>query len=146
MMAIVLFDTNFLFALGWANHEHHQVAHRYFSTLAGTSWATCPMTQCGFVRISSNRKAISWVTRPAVALDLLAHLTRDAGHVFWKDDLSLLKTPLRTAAIQGHRQVTDAYLLSLAMKNGGQLVTFDQGIPSLASTDAERASIILLKT
>src|SRR5271154_2984693 len=140
-MAIFLLDTNVLIALGWPGHPHHQAAHRWMKARGNDQWATCPITECGFVCICSNKRAISWATTPATAIRLLNELTRDAQHAFWEDSVSLRGIRLRHDGIKGHQQVTDAYLFSLCLERGGRLATFDQGILSLASTEDERAAI-----
>jgi toxin-antitoxin system PIN domain toxin len=87
-MAVHLLDVNVLIALVWANHAHHGVAHAWFAQHAVQGWATCPMTQCGFVRISSNPRAIAEAVSPGVAAELLRRLAAHPNHVFWPDDVA----------------------------------------------------------
>ena len=70
-MAVSLADINVLIALAWPNHECHQAAHEWFAAHAADGWATCPMTQCGFVRLSSNPKMVPEAVVPNAAIDLL---------------------------------------------------------------------------
>lgn len=88
-MATFLLDTNLLIALAWTNHIHHQAAHDWFATLTSDQWATCPMTQCGLVRISSNPKFMPNALTPNDAMALLEQMVKHAQHVFWEDDMTL---------------------------------------------------------
>lgn len=128
---------NVLVALAWPNHVHHAPAHRWFGANREHGWATCPLTESGFVRVSSNRRAIPEACTPAEAIALLGRIRALAGHVFWADDISPADrhaTPFKRVA--GYRQVTDAHLLALAIRHGGALATFDRGLAELA--DRER--------
>jgi toxin-antitoxin system PIN domain toxin len=127
-----LLDINVLIALAWRNHLHHEDAQRWFARKGAAGFRTCPMTQTGFVGISSNPAFTPQAVTPGEALDLLDRITQLPGHDFWFDDL-----PLRTAVapgtlLGGHRQVTDAYLLALATAHGGVLATSDRGVAALA--------------
>jgi hypothetical protein len=127
-----LLDVNALVALAWPNHVSHAAAHRWFARHRSHGWVTCPMTQAGFVRISSNPGIIAAAVSPRDALDLLARMSRHADHRFWPDDVSLVDLPAELrASLVGHRQVTDACLLSLTIAHQGKLATFDRGILSL---------------
>lgn len=86
-MPVHLLDANVLIALGWPSHKHHGSAHRWFSSIASDGWGTCPFTQCAFVRISTNPKAVGTVLTPAQAVAAIARMTTHAQHVFWADDL-----------------------------------------------------------
>jgi len=133
-----LLDVNVLVALQWPAHEHHDAAHRWYTKQAMRRWASCPLTQLAFVRILSNPS----VTRDALstghAISLLEKGLAHAAHVFWPDDApgpSALK-PV-AAALQGHQQLTDAYLLVLAHHRQGTLATFDRGLRTLAGKTFE---------
>ena len=127
-----LLDVNALVALAWPNHVSHAAAHRWFARHRSHGWVTCPMTQAGFVRVSSNPGIIAAAVSPREALDLLARMTLHADHRFWADDVPLPDLPAELrASLVGHRQVTDACLLSLAIAHQGTLATFDRGILSL---------------
>ena len=85
------------------------------------------------MRVSSNRRAIPNACTPIEAITLLRRIRDVPGHVFWEDDTSPAdpcSTPF--ARVVGYRQVTDAHLLSLAIRHGGRLVTFDRGLAGLA--------------
>ena len=127
-----LLDVNALVALAWPNHVSHAAAHRWFARHGTHGWVTCPMTQTGFVRVSSNPLIIAAAVSPRDALDLLVAMTRHPDHRFWPDDVSLADLPAELrASLVGHRQVTDAFLLGLAIAHEGKLVTFDRGVLGL---------------
>lgn len=110
----------------------------WFAAKAGHGWATCPMTESGFVRVSSNPKVLPSFITVEAARGVLAALRDVGAHRFLVNDISL--TDPDVPAIIGHRQVTDAQLLTLARRKGTRLVTFDAGIAALA----ERHDVELL--
>ena len=133
-----LLDVNLLIAMAWPSHTHHRIAQAWFRRCGRAGWATCPITQTGFVRISSNAKFIDGAVSPHGALRLLESVMQSTRHTFWPDDLSLADATIQVDSpgsvwtqVIGHRQVTDAYLLSLARKHQGKLATLDQAVPSL---------------
>ncbi len=147
-MKVSLLDVNLLIALAWPSHVHHQEARVWFSENAINGWATCPLTQCAFVRISSNRKIIPEAVTPKEALALLHKSVSLKTHVFWKDDISILDKHIPSALLVGHRQITDAYLLGLAIHYGGQFVTLDGGVSNLLpinSQNRDTLHTVLLK-
>lgn len=122
-------DVNVLVALAWPNHLHHDAARAWFEASHRRGWATCPATESGFVRVSSNRKAIPSARRPAEAILLLRELTSLAGHRFWPDDISIARSRwVAPDRLLGHGQVADAHLVALCLRRRGRLVTFDRGI------------------
>lgn len=130
-----LLDVNMLIALTWPTHVHHAAAISWFSDHLPASWATASVTQAGFVRVSSNRKALADARSPAEAAAVLRALTELDGHELWTDDLDLARAPGMTFDnLSGYRQVTDAHLLALAVRHDGRLVTFDKAIAELADT------------
>ncbi|MCB1214318.1 MAG: VapC toxin family PIN domain ribonuclease [Deltaproteobacteria bacterium] len=131
-----LLDVNMLIALAWPSHLHHHKAGTWFANHSKLGWATCPMTQCAFVRISSNPKIIPEAVSPKEALALLVEIVRHPAHHFWKEDISLLDSKVPTDLLLGHRQVTDAYLLGLAIRYKGRLVTLDAGLSALLSKNS----------
>ena len=127
-----LLDLNVLIALAWPSHIHHLQAHKWFATAQNSGWATCPITQSGFVRLSSNPKILPEAVSPKEALHLLEQITRLPKHLFWEDSIPLVDSVIfKDCNIIGYRQITDAYLLSLAIHNKGCLVSFDKGIATL---------------
>lgn len=142
-MGVTLLDVNVLLALAWPNHVHHEVARAWFVDQRSYGWATCPVTESGFVRISSNVKATPAAVSPAAAIELLGRLRRQPGHEFWADDVSLAtsqEVPL--ARLISHAQVTDAHLLSLVRRRHARVATFDRGMHVLA--DPERQTDVIL--
>ncbi len=132
-MKAILLDVNVLIALLWTRHEHHAVAHRWFAGAADNGWATCSLTQLGFLRIVSNVAFSSEAVRPAQAMAVLKDNLRHPAHQEWEDPwgAAAVLEPLADRLV-GHRQVTDAYLLGLAVKHDGRLATFDRGLDMLA--------------
>jgi toxin-antitoxin system PIN domain toxin len=132
-MTAYLLDANVLIAMAWPSHIHHKTAREWFSAKGAKSWATCPMTQCAFVRISSNPKIIADAVSPNEAHSMLSVMTSHKGHVFWPDALNLAHDGFDSMLIAGHRQVTDAYLLLLASSKKGRLSTFDRSVGHIFS-------------
>ena len=138
-----LLDVNLLVALAWPQHVHHGLAHHWLSRLAGAKWATCPLTQLGFVRISSNPKIIAEAVSPRAAAQALGRITSQPAHLFWPDDIALAGLPsFDSTAFSGHRQVTDAYLIELARHHKGRLATLDRSVPGLLASAADRARLV----
>ena len=141
-----LVDVNVLLALFHPDHPHHEVAHDWFADNQARGWATCPLTQNGFVRLVANPR-LGAFNRPADVVKSLAQLCRNKHHVFWPDAVSLSDSSLfNPSFISRYRQLTDVYLLGLAKKMGGYLATFDQGIPLGAVVGATRATIAVIST
>ncbi|MDE0448761.1 MAG: hypothetical protein OXH96_19020 [Spirochaetaceae bacterium] len=129
---IALPDVNTLIALAWPNHVHHHAARTWFAATRAAGWATCAITEAGFVRVSCNRSAVGHEVTPLDALALLRRLRRRGAHTFWVQDRSITSFPDEILTrIQGYRQITDAVLVALAMQHAGRLATFDGGIKSL---------------
>ena len=127
---MALLDVNALVALAWDSHVHHARMRAWFAGNSSGGWATCPITESGFVRVSSNPKVLPSAIGVAAARGVLSALRAVDGHRFLADDVSL--TDSDVPAIAGHRQVTDAHLLALARRRGVRLVTFDAAIATLA--------------
>jgi len=128
-----LLDLNILTALLWPAHEHHEAAHRWFGRRGNARWATCSLTQLGFVRIVSNPAFSRDALSPAEAVELLSQNVQHARHEFWTEDLQVPEAVKgMEPRLQGYRQLTDAYLLALANRRKGVLTTFDRGLRTLA--------------
>ena len=141
----VLLDVNVLVALAWPNHIHHDVAVRWFEDNHRSGWATTPLTQSGFVRVSSNHKIVPEARTPTEAIVLLHELTALPGHEFWTDDIAITASAhIDTARIVGHRQVTDAHLLALTLRNRGRLGTFDAGLAEVAPSGTSAAELLVV--
>ena len=127
-----LLDTNMLIALLWPSHEQHDLAVKWFGRHREKGWATCPMTEAGFVRIVSNPAFSRDAVHPREAIQVLAANTAAPDHEFWPDELPVAGgVAFCGARLIGHQQVTDAYLLGLAMSRGGALATLDKRIVAL---------------
>ena len=124
-----LLDVNALVALAWDVHVHHEVIAEWFDELT-EPWWTCPVSEAGFVRISSNRRVIVGAVGVDEARGVLRDLREVGEHRFLANDVSL--TDADVPPIVGHRQVTDALLLTVARRAGVALVTFDAAIATLA--------------
>ncbi|HVR05823.1 MAG TPA: type II toxin-antitoxin system VapC family toxin [Solirubrobacteraceae bacterium] len=127
---MALLDVNALVALAWDSHVHHARIREWFAENAADGWATCPLTESGFVRVSCNPKVLPSPIGVAAAREVLGTLRTRPGHRFLFDDVSLVDADV--PAMSGHRQVTDAHLLTLARRRKVHVVTFDSGIHELA--------------
>ena len=138
-----LLDTNLLIALLWPSHERHELALKWFIGHRGKGWATCPLTQAGFVRIVSNPAFSRDAVQPREAIHVLSANTAAKDHAFWPDELPFAYAVAFTGVrLLGHQQVTDAYLLGLAIHRGGLLATLDQRIATLTEPrSAERKAL-----
>jgi len=122
-----LLDLNLLLALAWPSHVHHGMAHGWFEGEGSLRWATCPLTQLGFVRLSSNPAFTSDAVTPAAALAMLEAMTALDRHESRPDDVDCVTGTFSTGIHMAvHRQVTDAYLFALARARSGCLATLDR--------------------
>lgn len=126
---MALLDVNALVALAWDTHVHHEVMSAWFDERTGP-WASCPLSEAGFVRISSNAKVMVGALGVEEARSVLRDLREVGEHRFLINDVSM--TDADAPRIVGHRQVTDALLLTVARRAGVPLVTFDAAITTLA--------------
>ena len=144
-MSAFLLDVNVLVALTWPTHVHHIAARSWFDREGHAEWATCPITQLGFIRVSSNPSAIRDAVTPPEAVAVLERLTDLPGHRFWPDDVPVAaRAPFNALSLVGHRQVTDAYLLALAERHGGKVATLDRGLPGLVADPGQRDTWIFV--
>jgi toxin-antitoxin system PIN domain toxin len=142
---VYLLDVNVLVALFDPGHVHHEAAHAWLEASRASGWATCPMTENGFVRVISNPVYPGRRTTVRDAADRLARFTLSGHHTFWTDDVSILDSErLLTDRLGGHREVADAYLLALAVGRGGALVTFDRGVRREAVPGARPEQVVVL--
>jgi toxin-antitoxin system PIN domain toxin len=121
---------NALVALAWDAHVHHAAIRAWFAAHRDDGWATCPLTESGFVRVSSNPKVLSSPISVDAARGVLGGLRQAGDHRFLRNDVSLVDDDV--PRIVGHRQVTDAVLLTVARRHGTRLVTFDAAVAELA--------------
>ena len=144
MAVTALLDVNVLIALAWPNHVHHDAARSWFNDRRKGGWATCPLTESGFVRVSCNPTAVAHSVTPGDAITLLRRLTRLESHSFWPLDRSLVDLPAEILVrIQGYRQITDAVLLAAAMQRGGELATLDTGLAQLVAAPGRRSVCVI---
>jgi hypothetical protein len=132
-----LFDVNVLLALLQPDHVHFERAQEWWKAAEKFGWASCPLTQNGFARILSQqsyRKPLP----TAEAIARLAEQIERTDHEFWPDDVLITdRAVFDPSSILGPNQITDAYLLALAVKNSGRLATLDQNISLRAVRGAE---------
>ncbi|MCC7374301.1 MAG: PIN domain-containing protein [Verrucomicrobiales bacterium] len=127
-----LLDTNVLIALLWPSHAQHDRAVKWFTRHRRKCWATCPLTEAGFVRIVSNPAFSRDAVTPREAIGVLAANTAAKDHTFWPDEVSFPDAvAFAGVRLVGHQQATDAYLLGLALRRGGVLATMDERITAL---------------
>lgn len=139
-----LYDVNVLLALFDPHHLKHAAALRWHTAHGAAGWASCPLTQNGLIRIMSQPK----YPNPQPIRDLLAVVAEfngDDTHAFWPDSVSLAgdsvldpNVPLSPAML------TDVYLLALAVKNNGRLVTLDAKISLRAVVGAREEYLVRL--
>lgn len=139
-----LFDVNVLIALFDPAHVHHERAHAWWKRNKAAGWASCPLTENGFVRILSQPKYPNAIPVNE-AIQRLSRAIGGGGHAFWADDVSLTdENVFHREHMLGPKQITDLYLLALAIRNTGRLVTFDGGIPLSAVEGARETDRVIL--
>jgi hypothetical protein len=139
-MSAALLDVNVLIALLDRLHVHHEPAHAWFAASHPAGWATCPLTQNAVLRILGQPRYPNSPGPPAVVAPLVAELIRHPNHQFWPDSLSLLTVSgVDPSRLLEAGQVTDTYLLALAVHQGGTLVSFDRRLASSAVAGGQAA-------
>jgi toxin-antitoxin system PIN domain toxin len=122
-----LLDVNALIALLDPAHVQHELAHDWFERAGHASWASCPLTENGVLRIIGNPKYPNSPGSPAAVATVAVQLRAHPGHVFWVDDLSLLDARhVDSSRLLSAAQITDTYLLALARHHGGKLASLDR--------------------
>jgi len=141
-----LFDINLIIALLDPDHIFHERAHAWWAANSDKGWASCPLTENGVVRIMSNEGYSRQMNfAPGDLISRLREFTELTDHKFWEDDLSVLDENIFVAdRIHGSRQLTDLYLLALAVKHSARLVTFDKGIPLSPVVGAHAQNLCLV--
>ena len=131
-----LLDVNLLVALTEPAHQHHRAAHAWFSQSGKDCWGRCPLTEAGFIRVTTNPAYRPQQRSLAQAIAILQSLKAYPGYRYWpmRDSWVELTAPL-AARILGHQHVTDAYLLGLAIREDGVLVSFDRALRFLAGEE-----------
>ncbi len=142
-----LLDVNVLVALFDPAHVHHEVAHDWFADHRTGGWATCAITENGFVRVVTHPAYAAGEPRPTAIVGLLRKFCASGHHHFWADGISIRdETVFDPSFIQGHRRLTDVYLLGLAKKMHGRLATFDRTIPLKSVVGAKAGLIQVIAT
>jgi uncharacterized protein len=141
-----LLDVNVLLAMIWPRHEAHAKVQQWLSRSGREKWATCPFTETAFVRILSNPAFSRDALTPADALRLLEANLAHPAHQFWSDDLGFPQAiSSYSPRIVGHQQVTDAYLLGLAIHKKGKLATLDRALATvLPESSFAREALLLI--
>jgi len=138
---IHLLDVNVLLALAWPSHVHHKSAHRWFETNHQNGWATCPMTQAGFVRLSCQPALTRLLVPVAEAMQILVSSTKSPHHQFWPQDMPLSSMLAEMLSrVMGPKQLTDAILVDLAIRRHAALATFDRHVGSLLPPGSPHAA------
>ncbi len=139
-----LLDVNVLIALNDSTHRHHHLVVDWFDVQGEAGWASCPLTQNGMLRVMSQPA----YEKPQTVVQLLACIgpwLANRYHEFWHDDISLADPArFRADRMHGHRQLTDLYLLGLAVRHSGRLVTLDKRIALAAVTGARAEHLVTL--
>ena len=142
---VPLLDVNVLIAPFDPAHVHHEAAHKWFGSNRKYRWATCPLTENAFVRVLSNPSYPGQTTTEEDATSRLQTFSTEREHVFWPDSVSIRELGrFRWKHVQGHRQLTDVYLLALAISNQGRLATFDSTISPDAIEGAKKQHLELI--
>ena len=141
-MIVYMLDINLMLALFDPGHEHHHIAHQWYG--GNRRWASCPITENGFIRIASSASYPGSRANPALVADQLRAFQRASKHVFWEDLTSLLDPSVfRLEHLRSSKQATDIYLLGLAKRKRGKLATLDQHIPFDAVVGGKEALELL---
>jgi hypothetical protein len=136
-MTAFLLDVNVLIALMWPAHGSHLQVEKWFADHARQGWATCPFTQAAFVRLVSNPTFSRDAVKPHEAIALLSANLKHRYHRFWSDEISLAEAVEGfQGRLVGHKQVSDAYLLGLAIYKRGKFATLDRSVAALLPEDS----------
>jgi uncharacterized protein len=137
-----LADVNVLVALTDRDHIHHQSVIRWFDRDRHRDWGVCAFTQAGFLRVTTNSKSGAYSVGEAT--EMLVRLSERPGYRYWPitSDWVALAAPF-LERVFGHQQITDAYLLGLAVKEGGVLVTMDKAIRHMAGVQYSDHVLVL---
>jgi uncharacterized protein len=135
-----LLDVNVLIALADPYHVFHDAAHRWFETSGSGDWATCPTTENGLLRIMGNVRYPKGPGAPGAVASILVGMRALSGHRFLPDSLSpVAASEVQPDAIRTSGQVTDTYLLALAVHHNGKLATFDRRLSPVAVAGGQQA-------
>ena len=137
-----LLDVNSLVALTARSHVHHRLVKEWFYASPGLQWELCAFTEAGFLRSATAPRSGQITMSEATAI--LQQLTQHPGYHYLPitADWKTLCSPF-LKRLYGTKQVTDAYLLGLALREGRILVTMDKGIPHLAGNEYSKHVLLL---
>ena len=139
-----LLDVGVLISLLDANHAHHAAVMGWWKQNVNP-WASCPITQNGYLRIVTQKNYANTISVNA-AIQKLTQAVSTPAHVFLSDNISLLNPQLVTHRhIQGNKQFTDVYLLALSVSHGARFVTLDAGVPRVAVPQATTGSLHVIR-
>jgi uncharacterized protein len=139
-----LLDVNVLIALVDPVHVQHEQAHEWFSRAGKRSFATCPITENGLLRIVGHPKYPNNPGAPSAVAASLAAMRAMPGHAFWPDSISIAdKSHIDITRLSSHAQITDSYLLALAKLHGGRLASMDRRLVVDAVVDGSASLEII---
>ena len=139
-----LLDVNVLIALLDENHANHGVVSDWFVSHVEQGWASCPLTQNGCVRILS-QPAYPNSLGIAEAVDRLRGAVSTPHHHFVADNISLLDdAAVDRINLSGPMQISDVYLLALAVAHGIRFVTLDKRVPLATVREAREESLLII--
>ena len=146
-MVTCLLDVNLLIALLWPAHKEHGKAQSWFAENAHQGWATCPITENGFIRITSGFAYPNLRVTPEEAAQSLRTLRQHyfASYQFWAEGVSLTDESLfELGQLTSSKQTTDIYLAGLAFHRRAKLATFDVSVPwtAVRAASAELVEVI----
>ena len=126
-MTRYLLDVNVLIALIDPAHVQHDEVHEWFGRVGHQSFAICPISENGLLRIVGHPKYPNRPGSPSVVASAMSAIRSLPGHSSWPDGISLVESDLvDPTLLSSHGRVTDSYLLALARANKGKLATLDQ--------------------
>lgn len=140
MNAAALLDVNVLIALIDPRHVHHEMAHQWFAARGSAPWASCALTQNAVLRIVGHPRYPNNPGSPAAVSSVLGQLISHPQHIFWSEAPSLLGLPhVDPAGLIDAAQISDTYLLAVAVHHGGTLATLDRRLSTRAIRDGDHA-------
>lgn len=140
MISVALLDANVLIALIDPRHVHHERCHRWFTSRGKAPWASCAITQNAVLRIVGHPRYPNSPGSPAVVSQILEELVGHPQHQFWADAPSLLRLDhANPRALVDSGQITDTFLLALAVQQGGVLASLDQRLSTVAVAGGQGA-------
>lgn len=141
-----LLDINVIIALLDPDHTFHERSHSWWAQHHHEGWASCPLTENGTVRIMSNPSYCREIQfTPGELIAQLRLFCEQTDHEFWEDSISIRDGEIFSGdRIHNARQLTDLYLLALAVRHEGRLATFDEKIPLTAVRHAKQENLCVI--